>query len=383
VAVDDDFIYFSSSASGCSASSNGTSCWGGVSKVPLEGGTPEVVDAEGTFTELVMHDERGLYWMVDSTVKHSPRGGGAVETVLTLVRERSGPMAVDEDSLYLCSTGNDRVVRLPLDGGGPMPVAVDLGEVGDIAVDADWAYVAATSQGRILRIAKDGSAARPDGPITGPCPTPIGSTDEVTLTPREDENLELLALRIDEGQMTASQDTYDRVVADVAAIRALEPALEDIRYFAPHDGRTILLQPGELALSSMHAGDYLAWDCLNDFYGLRSLEIQSYDTFSTVSIELDGIYALDQMARLYAELPGIEFAESNGSDGDGPTICASRTGSSYEYVLDSAGGDCPLGCTIHDAHRFVSTAPGEVEAREVWNNERDGAAPEWYRAACK
>jgi hypothetical protein len=385
VAVDDDFVYFSSIASGCSASSEGMSCsGGGVNRVPLGGGEPEVVDAEGTPIELVMHDERGLYWMVDSTVKHSPRGTGAVETVITLADERSGPIAVDEDYLYLGSTGNGRVVRIPLDGGSPLRVAVDLGEVGGVAVDANWLYVAATSQGRILRIAKDGSAAQPDGPITGPCPAPVGGAEEIEQTPREDENLELLSLRIDEGQVTASQDTYERVVADVAAIRALEPALADIRYAPPHDGRTIVLRPGELALSSMGAGEYLAWDCLDDFYGVRSREIANYSTFSLVTIELDGIYALDLVAGVYSELPGVEHAEPGGERGnDGPTICASRTGATFEYVLDDAGGDCLLGCTTHGAHRFVSTAPGEVEAREVWNSVDGADPPEWFLTSCR
>ena len=108
---------------------------------------------------------------------------------------------MDADAFYLSSGGRGRVIKIDLDGGQPKSVVTDLGTTGGIAVDRDWVYVAATSQGRILRVAKDGSAAKPRGPITGPCPKPVGTAEQVAATPRADANLEMLALHLDGDQV--------------------------------------------------------------------------------------------------------------------------------------------------------------------------------------
>jgi hypothetical protein len=381
VVVDGEHVYFTSTAQGCTASSSGNSCYGGgVGRVPIDGGEPVPVDAEGTPGELVL-GERGLYWVVEpGRVKLAPRGGGAVQTLTTLSGEGSGIIAVDADSFYLSSSLNGRVLRLPLDGGEPLPLVVDLGTTGGIAVAGEWVYVAATSQGRILRVKKDGSAARPDGPITGPCPSPVGSADEIASTPREDANLELLALSLDEGNVVATDETYERVIADVAGMRALEPGLADIDYWPGNDGKTMILIPTEIARQSMQDGDYSAWDCLNDFYGLESPPTMSS---SLVIVTLDGMYSLDVLASVYGELPGVERAEPNSLGGDGPTICVLRDGANYEYVIDRAGGDCPAGCTTHEAHHFVSTAAGMVEALEVWDSASGEGVPSWYTRVCR
>lgn len=385
VAVDDEYVYFTSTSSSCSISSEGSECvGGGVSKVPLEGGLPETVDPEGAPLDVVL-GEAGIYWVVTPTrVKFAPRGGGPVEILATLTGEDAGPVAVDEEAVYVSSTAMGRVVKVPLDGAEPFPVAVDLGYTGGIAADADWLYVAATSQGRIVRVKKDGSATDPGGPITGPCPEPIGTSDEVAATPRDDENLELLALSLDAGEVTATDETYGRVTADVARIRELEPGLADIGFMPPHDGTTLSLTPSDIAFASMQTGEYSAWDCLNDFYGLEAIELyESTLGRPWLTIELEGNYALDVLARVYAELPGMEYVGPNYFGGDGPTICAERDGDVYEYVVDRAGGDCPAGCTTHEAYHFRSTGAGEVEALETWDSTSVASAPDWFTRLCR
>ncbi|HEX6764013.1 MAG TPA: hypothetical protein VF103_01020 [Polyangiaceae bacterium] len=381
VVVDGDTVFFSSTAVSCGASSSGGSgcSGGGVARVPLGGGVPVPVDTEGTPRDVVA-GARGIYWMLEAgRVKFAPRGGGDVETLAELFGESQGPIAVDDDFFYMSSSENGRVLKIPLDGGEPLRLAVDLGTTGGIAVAADWVYVAATSEGRVLRVAKDGSAARPTDPVTGPCPNPVGSAEALAKTPREDANLELLALTLDAGEVVATDETYERVVADIASLRALAPDLADISYRAPNDGKTLLLVPTELALASMRAGEYSAWDCLNDFYGLVSPPEVSE---RVVVLELEGMVAIDEVASVYAELPGVEQAQPNGFFGDGPTICGFRDGTNYEYVVDRRGGDCPAGCTTNEAHRFRSTGAGVVEALEVWESATGASRPDWYTRAC-
>src|SRR6185312_12133886 len=101
----------------------------------------------------------------------------------------------------------------------------DLGVIGGLAVDRNWVYVAAPERGQILRVSKDGRAAQPSAPVTGPCTMPPTAAEGVAATPRADVNLELLALSIDPGRITADEDTYQRVVADITAIRKADPSL--------------------------------------------------------------------------------------------------------------------------------------------------------------
>lgn len=384
IAVDDQFAYFGSTARHCSASSEGDSgCFGGgISRVPREGGTPASVDDEGTPGSVVI-GESTLHWLVDFPVrvKFAKLGEGEVGTLTELQGETAGPFVVDDAALYLGSNARGRVVKVPFDGTPPLPLALDLGEIADIAVDPDWLYVAAPHEGRILRIKKDGSAAEPGGPITGPCPAPVGTVEGIVATPREDGNLEQVALLLDEGEVTAREETYERVTTDVARMRALVPRLADIDHFPRHDGRTLRLIVSDTVLGVMMSGDYTAWNCLNDFYGVRSLSFNDF-ALSYASVELKGNYRLDVLARLYAELPGVEAVEPNSIGGDGPTICAWREGDVYEYVVDRADGDCPAGCITHDAHLFRSSA-GAVELIESWNSERVAERPEWFERVCR
>jgi len=89
--------------------------------------------------------------------------------------------------------------------------------------------------------------------------------EELGQTPRADENLELLALAHSDG-VVADQAIYDRIVRDVSAMRALEPAIANIGYFARYEPRKLLLEVSEATFSRMQQGDYSAWDCLNSAY---------------------------------------------------------------------------------------------------------------------
>jgi hypothetical protein len=243
--------------------------------------------------------------------------------------------------------------------------------------------VAESAAGRILRVATDGSANRPSGPITGPCPAPLGSSEELAATPRADVNLESLALSLEPERMTASQSTYDRIVSDVAAIRALTPALADIGYRSGYDGMSLYIQMSNIGAQSMAAGDYTAWDCLNDAYGAEPPRLSDLSGTHAAHLELGGVFNLPLVAELYAELPEVILAEASYALGDGSTLCAVRDGEQYEYAVDRAGGDCPAGCTEHEEHGFASAAPGQVSTLGVWSSLSGDPAPAWVSEICR
>jgi hypothetical protein len=377
VAADDEFVYFTSTSQGCDRAG---CVGGGVTRLSLEDRSRVVLDQKSTPLDVVL-GERGAYWVSGATRVMFASSSSDNAEILTTVVDEEGPVAVDSEAVYLASKDRGRVLKISLDGGRPEPIATDLGTIGGIASDDLWLYVTSMQQGRVLRIAKDGSAAVPPAPVTGPCPTPLGAAADIAATPRSDPNLELLALSIDHGRVTANEETYSRVVADVAAMREANPQIASIKYFPRTGGRELLVYPNEQTMQLIRGGNYSAWNCLNDFYRLQSMELGADDKYYVLGLK--GMYDLDLVSQLYKELPGITDVEPNRRAGDGPTICAKRNGSEYEYVVDRADGDCPSGCTIHEAHHFLSSAAGVIEARGVWNSETNEPPPEWFSRICR
>jgi len=356
-----------------------------VSKQALGTDAVEVIDERGTPLNVVV-GSRGVYWLATPgpQLLFAAHGTVGAEVLARLVGDSEGPLALDSDALYLGSTERGRVVAIDLDTRDAKTLVSDLGTLGGIAVQGEWIYAAATSAGRILRIAKDGSANEASGPVAGPCPRPIGSAQQIASTPRKDANLEQLALHLDVSEVVATEQTYQRVVADIAAIRQRVPQLAEVQYFATDDGKSLSLTPTELTFQSIESGDYSAWDCLNEFYGLQSIQMQRFEFIgsSFVQLTLKGLYNLDRLATLYAQLPGIS-SEVPNRGGDASTICAIRNGSRYEYVVDRRGGDCPAGCTTHEASAFTSTTPGVVEPLGSWDSRANPTSPEWFARICR
>ena len=390
IAVDSQHIYFSSVGQVCTASTPpaaaaGGCVGGGVHAWPRAGGAPLVLDPHSTPEQLLLGPQ-ALFWMSGqpTRVMSAPLAGGIAQTRVATIDEYPGSLAVDANAAYFASSDRGRVMKLEHGSSELMRIALDLGDaVGDIAVDARGVYVAATSKGQILRIAKDGSAARANEGITGPCPAPLGAAEDIAASPREDKNLEQLALSLDNDRVVASQDTYERVIADVQAIRKLDPARADIPYSPPDDAQMLLLSMSDLAFQNVEAGTYSAWDCLTSFYGLVNKHTMTTFGRNYVTLTLEGNYNLELLAdEVFSKLPGVKSVVSNASGGDGPTICARRDADTIDYVVDRRDGDCFAGCFLHDAKHFVSSAKGVVEARETWQGDAGATRPDWYTKTC-
>jgi hypothetical protein len=213
------------------------------------------------------------------------------------------------------------------------------------------------------------------------CPTPLGTAEELARTPRSDSNLELLALTLDEGQITATQATYERVVADVASIRASAPSLAELEYWPPHDGRSIRITFGSAATEALAAGTYTAWDCLLEAY---RAEIGSViDIFPTYAptLYLDGIFDLRRLLELFEQLPD---ADAEISVSTGRTLCSRRAGEHYEYVVDRTSGDCDgTGPCRGSARHFASDAPGQITWLTSWSATPGDPPPAWFQDVCK
>jgi hypothetical protein len=231
------------------------------------------------------------------------------------------------------------------------------------------------SGGDISTSGADTSANPP--PSLSECPERLGDPDDLAATPRADENLEFLALAVESDGVVVSQANYERVVADVAAIRALLPELAPIEYRPPHDGRSLQLSLGDAGIDAWAMG---AFDCLNEAFGAMATNIMDNFDFIYPLFVMRGIYDMPRVAQLYEQVPQVN-AELLPGPTDGPTWCIGRNGSEYEYVIDRRA-NCVAVCQEHEAHHFSSAAAGEPTPLAIWRSAQGEPPPGWYTRLC-
>lgn len=168
--------------------------------------------------------------------------------------------------------------------------------------------------------------------------TLVGDPADVAATPREDRDAEVLALTVEPSCVVASQERYDLVAADLIAIRALDPSLEEIHVgCGVPNGIEVWFLDFEL-VDAVWRGLYRGWDCHNDFYGLvGSFRI---DGIGFV-FELDGVYS-ETIMDAYAQIPGWSSA-------DGTSLTpAWVTDNAWNDECTSTDGDIVLHASLDD-----------------------------------
>lgn len=177
-----------------------------------------------------------------------------------------------------------------------------------------------------------------------------GDPADLAASPRPDRDAEVLALAVDPNLPVARQSHYELVLADLAAIRAIDPPLADL-HVGPNYPDALELwfpQGAPSPLDAFWAGTYRAWDCLNAHYG--GADYQPLDNYGFL-LPLDGVYG-EPVRDAYAALPGLEQA----------AIARSST-----CIFSSCGftGSIALTATL--------SAEGDPTTREYRFEPKDGA----------
>ncbi|MET0414129.1 MAG: hypothetical protein ABW217_22660 [Polyangiaceae bacterium] len=354
------FLYFANAVESCPVGN--LTCVAGVTRVPLTGGATAQVDANGSASNVIATAD-GVYWLRDSTphaVMYAPHGAGP-EVVLSIPSEGAGDLTRDGDALYWASS--DKLLRVPFATPAVERLLADRHLSRSTALSGDTLFVAESEAGRILAVAKDGSGNRPRAAIEGPCPSVVGDAGEMALSPRADENLEALALSLEPRSVIASQATYERVVADMAALRALAPELASIQFTPPYERRVEIVF-GDVARQSIAGAQYSAWNCLNDFYGPMDVSAVDTGTPGLVRLQFQRAFNAEVLAELYRQLPGVIAAEPKYSEGLGSALAVRRSGDTFDYFVRasdaSCGSPCPSPTDDPTARHFQSTAAGSI-----------------------
>ena len=174
-----------------------------------------------------------------------------------------------------------------------------------------------------------------------------GTAAGIAATPRADQLTELLALAVGDG-VTADPVAYDRLARDLGAIRSAEPEVAESPFRASYDGQTLTLVARDLAtFEAIRDGTYDEWDCLNDWYGVESIDVPASHPYwdLSLSIRFRGRYYLEAVARDYAALDGIAAAVPVYDPPNPPpavlpltqvpsSLCVSIDGPTYRYFFD-------------------------------------------------
>ena len=381
VALSGDDVIWGNGASGCSGGPGGMTCaGGGLWRVGRSAGPATLVHDPGTVSQVLTQGRR-VFWVASSApgigvVDLDPPG----EVRAVVQYPPAWPMVVvDGEALYFTG-GSHAVSRVPASGGEPRVLVSGLPGIAAVAVN-DGGVFAVDGEGRITWVAKDGSANAATA-INGPCPTPVGTPEELELTPRAWRDGELLALVMEPDRATASQATYDRIVADLQAIAAEYPETRGITQVKTYDGTGISLDLTPAAARSIQAGLYGPWECLNSFYGLVDWEAWNTMDSQGATLHFPGIYNTPLLASLYAQLIGVERATATGGSMDSSRLCGGKEGTTHHYVFESRGGDCPSGCASLGATYVTTDEDGALTLVGQWRNESGEPRPAWVASMC-
>jgi hypothetical protein len=205
----------------------------------------------------------------------------------------------------------------------------------------------------------------------------LAGADEIATTPRADKDLELLALTFSDG-LVAEQPVYDRVVADVASIRAADPTLVGINHSDYGGGTSVLVYFDDQQVAArVKAGTFHEWDCLNQYYGAKAPLSWYSDGPSEYSVILDtkGLYNLTLLAQEYAKVPGVKKAQPFSGIGfawEHPAICATRDGQRYQYLFKNG--------YVHStaAYSYYESEPGQAPVLQgTWSQSSGHSMPSW------
>lgn len=179
------------------------------------------------------------------------------------------------------------------------------------------------------------------------------------------------------GELVAPQHVYQRIVSDLALIRAQHPEVQGIGAMKGWVPDELLMGFDDAGLAAVQAGTYADWDCANAYYGLVSKEVPSF----YVLLKFAHRYNTPLLASEYSKFAQVQYAEPNGFLGDGNDLCVSiEKETKYSYVFDAGSGDCPAGCIDHVYWGFTTEGtPVQITPLGTFTSSQ-GAPPPWFNA---
>lgn len=163
-----------------------------------------------------------------------------------------------------------------------------------------------------------------------------------------------------------------QIDADLAAIRAFDPAMAEIEAWPDWHWGYLLAKMTPEAFGQVVMGTYTGLDSLNALYGAYTIDVDDAINHH-VRINFTGCYDFDQLAQVYDPHPDLLWADPRRvyAGGISEDITAEAAGT---YLFYRGSVDCPSGCLVKQYWRYVVT-DGVVELDEHWGPSAVGDAP--------
>lgn len=173
-----------------------------------------------------------------------------------------------------------------------------------------------------------------------------GNSADILASPRSDAGAEALALLLGD-DVAAAGPLYERLHADLEAIRASSPSLAQRTFFNPwwlQNGLFLNLTPE--AYAAVRAGTYTEWACLSSWYRGSIHTVSSFDWSPWAALTFAGNLHPNRIGPDYDALPGVVSVEPlflayPACEGCMPTpgLCAiSADGAAYDYFVEDGDG---------------------------------------------
>ncbi len=197
-----------------------------------------------------------------------------------------------------------------------------------------------------------------------------------TIQPPASEEARLMALSLSD-EIQPPQTLAREIQAHLTQIRAqygnIDAVINSLSYRPPWVPGRIIIRVDTTTNRMIKEGSYRAWDALNLKYQLLDKKILS----SFVVLSFNGILHSRHLSTLYANLPGVQYAEPDGYAGDSPNIYPRSTPSGLTYLFRYAWGDCPSGCIYNKYWYFIIT-PTEPQLIGSWDPQDQPSQPSWW-----
>ena len=212
---------------------------------------------------------------------------------------------------------------------------------------------------------------------------PEEKIDPLDLTPRDHEEAEWAALYLS-GEMTASDSLYNHVLSGIYYLleRHADSVPEaKIRFHYPTFKSDLDLAFSDSAKIKIRAGEYHAWDSLNEFYRVTEIDTVKLMSMFIATIRFAGRLNPSLLCEKYSSLPGVwNVSPSYLPIGDGPLKYPRMKYGQLSFLIRNAWGDCPAGCMSGHYYYFRQSNDG-MDFVGDWDPQETESPPEWWDEA--
>ncbi len=202
-------------------------------------------------------------------------------------------------------------------------------------------------------------------------------------TPKENEEAELITLCLS-GNLVAPDDLYNQALEDLVAIRSTFGAefesIKHITFRTPWIVGSLIVGFNDATAQKVANGEYYAWDEPNKKYQVTKIDKGLVGSIGSVVLHFKGRLHPRRLAKLYAVLPGVRYAQPNVRIGDSPTIYPRKIESGITYLFRAAWGDCPSGC-INSVYWYFVVEGDQPVFIGHWTPNEESQKPDWWDEA--